>query len=143
MKQTVSILFSFEKNFVAPQQTPVTGADVIRAWATICADALEARINNCKMQLFNNRERVTEVDSYSILYCTENGDQKRYSIPAATAMEEAIKCLRADSCMPNSKMAYMQLAKALYRISPKARGLEPEGYSFDTLYSYVLDKIAL
>ncbi len=141
MKQTIS--FNFEKNFEAPEQEPLMGEGFIAFWAHIICNALEARLEACKIQLFDNRERVTEVSPDCIWYCTKRGTQKHYSIRAAAAMQHAIDTLKKGDSLPSDKMIWLQIAKSLYWVSPEERDLKIAGVTFDMLYSYILERVAL
>ena len=131
MKQTINIPFTFEANY-APKFTS-TPNKAITAWSTVIVEAVAARLNACKLNLFDNRERVSMVNEYQIIYYTSTGSRKHYSIPAASAMEEILTQPRLLT----------QIIKALYWLSPEEREQKLEGYTFDDLYSVLIEYLQI
>ena len=144
MKQTINIPFTFEANYI-PQGIECLYNKAVDAWKSVIVDAVSARLNACKLNLFDNRERVSSVSEHTIIYFTSTGSQKHYSIPAASAMEEILECAEQNNLnsLIDSPRHLTQILKALYWVSPEVREQKIEGCTFDALYSFLLERLSL
>lgn len=142
MKQTILIPFTFEANYPGNNNSSSINPDnVIDAWATVIYIAVSNRLNHCKLELFDNRNRVSVTDEHTIIYYTETGARKHYSLVAAQAMEDIIglyheqylESIKTDPAM------LTQILKALYWVDDDIKQAKKNGYSFDTLYSLLLE----
>ena len=143
MKQTINIPFTFEVNYT-PKDVRYT-QNIMLHWREVIVDAVTSRLNACKLNLFDNRERVAVITEDYIIYYTSAGFQKIYSIISASAMEEILECAEKGelSTLEDSPRHLVQILKALYWVTPEVREQKIEGCSFDVLYSYLLEKLSL
>lgn len=144
MKQTINIPFTFEANYT-PQGIECIYNKAVEAWKSIIVDVVSARLNACKLNLFDNRERVSSVSEHTIIYFTSTGSQKHYSIVAASAMEEILECAEQNNLnsLIDSPRHLLQMIKALYWVTPEVREQKIDGYTFDDLYSYLLERLTI
>lgn len=118
--------------------------EAICAWKTVIHQLVQMRLNACKDNLVSNLSRVDSVDEYVIVYHTENGNMKHYSAPAAQAMEMILdNILENPEKIVNNHMCLLQISKALYWCNSYDRSGIEDGYSFDNLYSLILDRLIL
>jgi hypothetical protein len=143
MKQTINIPFTFEANYTPKFAS--TPNKAITAWSTVIVEAVSARLNTCKLNLFDNRERVSMVNEYQITYYTSTGSRKHYSIPAASAMEEVLNLAESNDLdlVSTQPRLLTQIIKALYWLSPEEREQKLEGYTFDDLYSVLIEYLQI
>ena len=118
--------------------------EAICAWKTTIHQLVQMRLNACKDNLISNLSRVDSVDGYVIVYHTENGNMKHYSAPAAQAMEMILdNILENPEKIVDDHMCLLQISKALYWTSSCDRIETKDGYTFDNLYSLILDRLIL
>jgi hypothetical protein len=142
MKKTVNIQVTFEENYQVSNPKYLLLEDIIKAWNKQIYDCVKARLQACQTNLFNNRDRVCQIDQQSIWYATENGSIRHYSEPAANAMQEVLGCIKDRIFCDWSAPMVLQVVKALYWLSPEEREKSYDGISFDDLYSHLLHEIA-
>lgn len=110
----------------------------LSVWAPIIISLLNKRLESCKKNLQDNATRVIFANDYCIEYSQENGIHKHYSKIAAEAMETAIKKFKTGN-YELSDMEVLQTIKALFWCDECNTRLE--GYSFDDLYSLLLEML--
>lgn len=118
--------------------------EAICAWKDSIHALVQMRLDACKDNLISNLSRVDSVDGYVIVYHTENGNMKHYSAPAAQAMEMILdNILENPEKIVDDHMCLLQISKALYWTSSCDRIGIKDGYTFDNLYSLILDRLIL
>lgn len=116
MKKTINIPFTFTENYKPSESTEkISAEDIFLAWKDVIAEAVTARLNHCKLELFDNRERVSTITDNLILYYTKDDMLHHYSIVAANTMEKCLTHLEKQEygfIFGDGKMLY-QILKAL------------------------------
>lgn len=139
---TINIPFTFAENYTPSENTKtLTTREIVGAWSNVIADAINARINHCKLALFDNRERVYKVADDHITYYTSEGVRQRYSFPSIVAMEKVLRCIEQKYFDPifTEELLALQTLKALYEVSAEVKANIKEGITFEYLYSLLLN----
>ena len=148
MKKTINIPFTFTENYKPENTETISAEDIFLAWKDVIKEALSARLNHCKLELFDNRERVSTITDNLILYYTKEGMLHHYSTVAADTMEKCLTHLEKKEygfIFGDGKML-LQVLKALafvpneVKVNVTKRTVGTEGNtSFSDLYSVVLE----
>lgn len=138
---TINIPFEFEVTCEAPKNTkPFFTNECYSAWSEVILKAVKARLNACRISLFENRDRVYFINENMLAYTTETSNRsKHYSILAANAMESVISKLESSN-YDFETAELVQIDKALHWVD-KERYTLRQRYSFDDLISIVVGNI--
>lgn len=139
---TINIPFTFTENYTPSENIKILSTKkIVGAWSDVIAEAINARINHCKLALFDNRERVYKVASDHITYYTSEGVEQHYNFSAIEAMEKVLRCIEQkyfDPIVEEEPLA-LQVLKALYEVSTEVKASIKEGTTFEDLYSLLLN----
>ncbi len=143
MKQVVTIEVEFEKNYEVAenQKRIITREMMLEAWSTTIVECLHARIKACKTNLYDNRNRVTNVYETGICYTSKSGRECTYYPQSIERMEEIIEEFANFDYKRLTPAGALQILKALYWVNDKKRYILYDGVSFDDLYSSLLEYI--
>lgn len=117
---------------------------VLGAWAEVCINALEARMDSCVNMLFRNRNNVIRHDNVQCVFRKSNGQIHSFNYPSFEAMNRALnffRCRTSES-IENDTLALDQLGKALYWVSEEDRQ-DHGGYGFGQLISVVHELLVM
>lgn len=110
--------------------------DLLRSWASVCIEALEARMESCISMLFHNRNNVLIANEMQVVYRKSNGQVHAFNHPSYQAMEAMVELLKKGSWeeIKNYEVGVRQLLKALYWIPEESKKDRGE-FSFGQLIS--------
>ena len=116
---------------------------VLQAWALVCIDALEARMDSCVAMLFRNKERILISNECQIVFKKNNGQLHSFNHLSFQAMEEMVKLFKNNDweSIRNHKIGISQLQKALYWIKEEDKK-DHNNWGFGQLIS-CLEELAL
>lgn len=118
--------------------------EAICAWQAVIYQLVDERLSACKNSLLANLSGIDSANDYIVCYHTKNGNNKHYSAPAAQAMQLILdNILENPSKIVDDHMCLLQISKALYWADSFDRSLIKDGYTFDNLYSLILDRLIL
>lgn len=118
--------------------------EAICAWSEVIYKLVDKRLRTCKDSLVSNLSRIDAASDYNVVYHTTNGVSKHYSAPAAQAMEMILdNILENPEKIVDNHMCLLQISKSLYWGNSLDRDFIKDGYSFDNLYSLILDRLIL
>ncbi len=118
--------------------------EIISAWSEIIDYCITSRMKACENNLISNLSRLDFADDYIAVYHTEKGRKKHYSAPAMHAMQDVTDNIyKHVDRIVDSQMCLLQILKSLYWVKDCHKELILGDYSFDDLYSCILEKLTI